>query len=342
MTEILLSICIPTYDRPKRLYALVKTIISYQSDKIEVIIGDDNPLSTRTQNIVKEISNKRIRYVRNKRNLGLELNIVKLFKLARGKFVTYVADDDFIEVNSLSWLLEKISENNNITQFCFAVGDKRPGKKTNFYEFGEGLLKRGMESILKLFFFYGHTSGMLLRKDVLDLNKGIKYCNSYNIGHYYVALAILAGDTLCTKKIFVYKGPDLSERPPLYKDKKWWHPLSRLLIIKFRIKIVNEIFKGKTKQFFLNKQKKDLYLTLYRSLKYETKNFFDSLNNLFQAIGIIINIREVSKSPIFWINLILEIFSKFLKSSHILFKILNYLKKYFDYSYQTSTSLLEK
>jgi len=328
MTEILLSICIPTYNRPEKLYSLVKNIISYQSDKIEVIIGDDNPSSTRTQNVIKEFSDKRIRYFHNKKNIGLELNLIKIFKLARGKFVSYIADDDHVEVKTLPWLLEKISEKSNITQFCNTIGDKRPGKKKNYYEFGEGLLRRGLESILKLLFYYGHASGIVLRKDVLDLDKTIKYCKTYTLCHYLVAQTMLAGDTLCSNKIFVYKGLDESERPVLFKDKKWWHPLSGLIITKYRIKIINEILKGKLKRFFLMKKKQNIYNYLHRSLSYNTKNYFDSFKNLLEGIGIIITIREISKSPVFWINLIIEFFLNFLKSSNIFFKIFRYIKKY--------------
>ena len=328
MKDILLSFCIPTYDRPKKLYSLVKDIISCQNNKIEVIIGDDNPSSDRTQNIIKRFSDRRIRYFQNKKNLGPELNLLKLIRNAKGRFLYFIGDDDHVEVKVIPWLLKKISENGNITQYCGAIGDKRPGKKRIYYEFGEGLLKRGFDSIIKLLFYYGHGSGTVIRKDILDLDKAIKYCNTYTVLHYLVAQAMFAGDTLCTNEIFAYKGLDESQRPVLLKEKKWWHPLSGLIITKYRIKIINEILKGKLKRFFLRGKKQDIYSYLYRSLSYNTKNYFDSFKNLLEGIGIIITIREISKSPVFWINLIIEFFLRFLKSSNLFFKILSLLKKY--------------
>ena len=35
MSNILLSFCIPTYDRPERISAFIKYMISFQSDEIE-------------------------------------------------------------------------------------------------------------------------------------------------------------------------------------------------------------------------------------------------------------------------------------------------------------------
>lgn len=40
MNNIILSIWIPTYDRPKYIYETVKQIISLESNKIEIIIKD--------------------------------------------------------------------------------------------------------------------------------------------------------------------------------------------------------------------------------------------------------------------------------------------------------------
>ncbi len=54
MNKILVSICLPTYNRPDKVCSFIENISSFKSDKIELLIGDDNPSSLETQNIIKK------------------------------------------------------------------------------------------------------------------------------------------------------------------------------------------------------------------------------------------------------------------------------------------------
>ena len=83
--KYLISICIPAYSRPEGLKMAVESIIrqdAFQQGEIEVLIIDDaSPCDTKTAINSFLIKYKNIRYLKNKRNLGLEKNILKLLKI---------------------------------------------------------------------------------------------------------------------------------------------------------------------------------------------------------------------------------------------------------------------
>ena len=65
MSKIVLSICIPTYNRGKVLFNNLNHLVSFESDEIEIVISDDNPLSDKTHDVVRKFSDQRIKYFRN-------------------------------------------------------------------------------------------------------------------------------------------------------------------------------------------------------------------------------------------------------------------------------------
>ena len=93
MPNILLSFCIPTYDRPERMMNLIEQITSFETDEIEIIIGDDNPLSNRTQDVVRRFTDSRINYFRNITNLGMDLNLIKTIYKASGEFIFIIISE---------------------------------------------------------------------------------------------------------------------------------------------------------------------------------------------------------------------------------------------------------
>ena len=86
---ILLSICIPTFNRCKLLDRLIKSITEQESfnNSIEIIISD-NCSTDNTKRIVSKylLSYNNIRYYRNDENIGMEKNIAKVLSLGNGKF----------------------------------------------------------------------------------------------------------------------------------------------------------------------------------------------------------------------------------------------------------------
>lgn len=100
MAVPLFSIGVTTYDRVELLVQTLSSILGQTFSDFEVIIGNDNPnrvLSSETLGI----HDPRIRFVNNTQNLGELGNLNSLLGMGRGRYFTWIADDDLYAPNFL-------------------------------------------------------------------------------------------------------------------------------------------------------------------------------------------------------------------------------------------------
>ncbi len=89
------SIPIATYNRADDVNFAIKRILAQTFKDFELIICDDNS-SDNTEEVVKKYKDKRIRYYRNKKNLGAVKNIGKVLEYVRGEYIFLHGDDDYL------------------------------------------------------------------------------------------------------------------------------------------------------------------------------------------------------------------------------------------------------
>jgi glycosyltransferase involved in cell wall biosynthesis len=112
--NILLSICIPTYNRASYLKLSLKRIIEQITIDmpIEIIVSDnfspDNTIDVASQYLDLPY----FKLVKQKSNIGPMRNALDLIsKHARGKFCWFVGDDDYVVTGAIKNLLEIIKSN---------------------------------------------------------------------------------------------------------------------------------------------------------------------------------------------------------------------------------------
>lgn len=117
--DILLSICIPTFNRANFLEKTLKMIINqingYEST-IEIIVSD-NCSCDNTEEIARQYASKYnfIRYYKNHENIGFDRNVDAAIKKSSGEFVWTLADDDYIESDAIGKIINVITSNPEIT-----------------------------------------------------------------------------------------------------------------------------------------------------------------------------------------------------------------------------------
>lgn len=114
--SILLSICIPTYNRGVFLDICLSQICKQTKefeDSIEVIVSD-NCSSDNTEEIVHRFiaSGHNINFVKNTENIGADRNFEQCFSTAKGKYVWIFGDDDILLDGSLKKIIS-ICESGN-------------------------------------------------------------------------------------------------------------------------------------------------------------------------------------------------------------------------------------
>lgn len=119
--EIILSICIPTYNGSKyireNLDIMIKQIQEKKLVGVEIVVSD-NCSTDSIPEIMAEYVKKYpeiIKYSRNKKNLGYDGNVMKCCELAQGKFIHLFGDDDYYSPNGLKKLYDVLEKNPNLS-----------------------------------------------------------------------------------------------------------------------------------------------------------------------------------------------------------------------------------
>ncbi len=109
VNEILLSIVIPTYNRAGFLHRCIESVVANIEPRIEIVISD-NCSPDNTQEVVKQFQDPRIRYFRQPVNLGAVRNFHFLANEAKGKYLFFLTDDDFLLTGGLQTVVKFILE----------------------------------------------------------------------------------------------------------------------------------------------------------------------------------------------------------------------------------------
>jgi len=114
----LISVIIPTYNRPDYLKQAIASAVKQTYQNIEILISD-NCSTTNTQAIVESFDDSRIRFWRQPTNVGMFANQMHAFQMARGKYVASLHDDDMWNEDFLEKLIPPLEENPDlILAFC--------------------------------------------------------------------------------------------------------------------------------------------------------------------------------------------------------------------------------
>ena len=112
---MILSICIPTYNRINQLDNCLNSILISKKNvdnfNFEVCISDNNSQED-TESIIKKYNKElTIKYNRNEKNFGFAINGIKTISMAEGEFSWMIGSDDLILPKTLSKLKNLLQNN---------------------------------------------------------------------------------------------------------------------------------------------------------------------------------------------------------------------------------------
>ncbi|TAF07676.1 MAG: glycosyltransferase family 2 protein [Nostocales cyanobacterium] len=118
LKQPLVSVIIPTYNRPEYLKQAINSAVQQTYQNIEIIVSDncsyENP-----QNLVASFADPRIKFWRHLENVGMLNNQMNAFKMAQGKYVASLHDDDMWNEDFLAKLVPHLEANSDlILAFC--------------------------------------------------------------------------------------------------------------------------------------------------------------------------------------------------------------------------------
>lgn len=137
-TQPLVSIGMPVYNGEKYIRQALDSLLSQDFIDFELIISDNSSTDSTPQICKKYMKmDPRIRYYRNKKNIGAAANFDRLVYLAQGKYFMWAAYDDIWEPSFVSCLLGALEGNQAaVLAFCHFSGIDEYGQQT--YVFNKG------------------------------------------------------------------------------------------------------------------------------------------------------------------------------------------------------------
>ncbi len=122
MSLPLVSVIISTYRRPELIATCIDSVLEQTYPNIEIFVIDDNDPSTQyrelTQNIMNNYKkNERVHYLQQPKNLRQSAALNRGIKESRGKYISFLDDDDKLfptKIESQVTLIEKNNKKDNI------------------------------------------------------------------------------------------------------------------------------------------------------------------------------------------------------------------------------------
>lgn len=111
---MILSVCIPTYNRSAYLGKFLSELYSQISEcgllgEIEVIVSD-NASQDDTCDICSVYKEKGLIYSKNPENIGPDANFLKLFEMASGEYIWLPGDDDLFVDGFVKYLVDAVKK----------------------------------------------------------------------------------------------------------------------------------------------------------------------------------------------------------------------------------------
>ncbi|KFF13385.1 glycosyltransferase [Chryseobacterium soli] len=194
----LLSIAIATKDREKYCVKSIQSILSLNSNKIEITISD-NSATPQVKNFIEELKSTNVKYRYDSGPVSSIENFNRAIELTTGKYIILIGDDDTILPKAIE--IAEWADNNDIDSVCSkeAVTYYWPGALEQYPTgaliippFGNNIkeisLKKNLISLLHnglqhyLLYPLPKTYHGIVKKDILEKIKKLT-------GHYYGGLS---------------------------------------------------------------------------------------------------------------------------------------------------------
>lgn len=126
----LITVFITTYNRPAYLNRALESVVKQTYENLTIFVMDDCSTDIRVEQLVKKYkkNDKRIIYIKQNKNKGVEYNFNLALKEAKGKYIIWLCDDDWLEAEYIEKCLQYKLENPSYEIVCgttkFYVNEK--------------------------------------------------------------------------------------------------------------------------------------------------------------------------------------------------------------------------
>lgn len=184
------SVLTPIYNtNPTHLRECIESILSQTFKDFEFIILNDSPENKDIDNIVKSYKDKRIKYYKNDKNIGISASRNKLLDLAKGEYIAVFDHDDISLPERLEQEVQYLDQHPDIGVVSSNLQYFPTNNLTN-----HPLDNLEIKKHLMFVMVVAHTA-MMVRKSILDKHN-IRYEEEYSPAEDYMFVLRLVQYTM--------------------------------------------------------------------------------------------------------------------------------------------------
>jgi len=179
MNTPLVSIIIPSYNRPHYLRRALKSALNQTYQNIEIIVIDD--CSTKDlYSIVRDLNDERISYYKNEENKGPTYSRNKGIELSEGEFINFLDDDDKLYQQKIELQIKKFRDS-RIKNLGVVVCDVEY-KRRDIHQVKRNHLKGEIyRKLLRSYAIYGIHSMLIKSKYIVKFDTNLKSNQEYDL-----------------------------------------------------------------------------------------------------------------------------------------------------------------
>jgi abequosyltransferase len=211
MTRPLLSVIVPTYNRPQHVKDLLDSVLAQDFDDWEMIVGEDcSPARAQVVALMAEYDQKsagRMRLHLHPETLGYDRGVRGLIAQAKGRFVFVMGDDDFVSPGAFRAVAGAIERHPNLglilRAFAWFVGTRENVVQITRYYPEECVFPAGREALLACYRRLVVMSGLVIDRDLAHAAATDRWDGSLFYQHWIVGNVIAQREAVYIPDILV-------------------------------------------------------------------------------------------------------------------------------------------
>lgn len=218
---MILSICIPSYNRGARALNLVNELLPLLSEfegDIEIVVSNNgSTVGVDEYSVIKDMQEENLIYYEFEQNQMYLGNYNKVIKLSRGDFCLIVSDEDHLDFEGLRFYVELLRNNPQLGLVKAKTSLNYKGQENNVY------LKAGKDAISDYFLIGSYISGVIYNRSIVSNELIDKLYKMYkkqsdNVAYFWYphlfveATVMLAADIFRCSIPLVIEGEDQGDQ----------------------------------------------------------------------------------------------------------------------------------
>lgn len=196
---MLISICIPQYNRIRYLLKSLSIIEQQQYPDIEIVISDDCS-TDETYDEIQSISSTYkfpIVYHRNEHNLGYDGNLRQCMSLSSGDYCLIIGNDDSLNGDHVIQFLVEFLKSHQYPDvgFCNMI-EERSGNTLVERARKSGIIGSGPDVAIKYYSCFSFVGGLIFKRSIFDKFNTSRFDGSIYVQMYFGVVIVSSGYTL--------------------------------------------------------------------------------------------------------------------------------------------------